>query len=138
MDLQDLHNLIAGKTGFSAVSAVSDPAHFLGQHHSSFIAAPGPDQRYGMLVAGSRGGEVDLPPPPPPPPLPPPGMESFGFYETAFGGGGGQGRWPRQETLTLLEVRSRLDSRFREAAHKGPLWDEVSRYFTTSFFSGLY
>ncbi|URD75658.1 trihelix transcription factor GT-2-like [Musa troglodytarum] len=130
MDLQDLHNLIAGKPGFSAVSDVSDPAHFLGQRHSSFIPAPGPDQQYGMLVAGSRGGEVDLRQPPPPPPLPPPGMESFGFYETAFGGGGGgggQGRWPRQETLTLLEVRSRLDSRFREAAHKGPLWDEVSR-----------
>ncbi|RWW44281.1 hypothetical protein BHE74_00049952 [Ensete ventricosum] len=136
MDLQELHNLIASKPGFSAVSDVSDPAHFLGQQRSSFIPAPGPDrQQYGMLVAGSRGGEVDLPPPPP---LPPPGMESFGFYETAFGGGGGQGRWPRQETLTLLEVRSRLDSRFREAAHKGPLWDEVSRYINNSFFSGLY
>ncbi|EEF31488.1 transcription factor, putative [Ricinus communis] len=36
-------------------------------------------------------------------------------------------RWPRQETLTLLEIRSRLDSRFREANQKGPLWDEVSR-----------
>ncbi|KAJ9537128.1 hypothetical protein OSB04_029861 [Centaurea solstitialis] len=43
------------------------------------------------------------------------------------GGGGGNGRWPRQETLTLLEVRSRLDSKFKEANQKGPLWDEVSR-----------
>ncbi|XP_071704706.1 trihelix transcription factor PTL-like [Rutidosis leptorrhynchoides] len=42
-------------------------------------------------------------------------------------GGGGNGRWPRQETLTLLEVRSRLDSKFKEANQKGPLWDEVSR-----------
>ncbi|KAL3716105.1 hypothetical protein ACJRO7_007816 [Eucalyptus globulus] len=40
---------------------------------------------------------------------------------------GGNGRWPRQETLTLLEIRSRLDSRFKEANQKGPLWDEVSR-----------
>lgn len=43
-------------------------------------------------------------------------------------GDGGSARWPRQETLTLLEIRSRLDSRFREANQKGPLWDEVSRY----------
>ncbi|XP_015581905.1 trihelix transcription factor PTL [Ricinus communis] len=40
---------------------------------------------------------------------------------------GNNSRWPRQETLTLLEIRSRLDSRFREANQKGPLWDEVSR-----------
>lgn len=43
-------------------------------------------------------------------------------------------RWPRQETLTLLEIRSRLDSKFKEANHKGPLWDEVSRYIV-SFWS---
>lgn len=41
--------------------------------------------------------------------------------------GGNNSRWPRQETLTLLEIRSRLDSRFKEANQKGPLWDEVSR-----------
>lgn len=40
---------------------------------------------------------------------------------------GGTGRWPRQETLTLLEIRSRLDPKFKEANQKGPLWDEVSR-----------
>lgn len=44
------------------------------------------------------------------------------------GGDGGNGRWPRQETLTLLEVRSQLDCKFKEANQKGPLWDEVSRY----------
>ncbi|XAR69709.1 hypothetical protein NMG60_11001410 [Bertholletia excelsa] len=43
------------------------------------------------------------------------------------GDGGSAGRWPRQETLTLLEIRSRLDSKFKEANQKGPLWDEVSR-----------
>ncbi|XP_076911280.1 trihelix transcription factor PTL-like [Bidens hawaiensis] len=39
-------------------------------------------------------------------------------------------RWPRQETLTLLEIRSRLDPCFKEATssnHKAPLWDEISR-----------
>lgn len=43
------------------------------------------------------------------------------------GGDGGSARWPRQETLTLLEVRSRLDHKFKEANQKGPLWDEVAR-----------
>ncbi|RAL51689.1 hypothetical protein DM860_010407 [Cuscuta australis] len=52
----------------------------------------------------------------------------FGALEMeAPGGGGGNGRWPRQETLTLLEIRSRLDYKFKEANQKGPLWDEVSR-----------
>ncbi|KAJ8641290.1 hypothetical protein MRB53_017984 [Persea americana] len=46
---------------------------------------------------------------------------------SGFEEGGGNGRWPRQETLTLLEVRSLLDHKFKEANHKGPLWDEVSR-----------
>lgn len=55
-------------------------------------------------------------------------MEIGGSLEMEIGGGGGgNGRWPRQETLTLLEVRSRLDSKFKEANQKGPLWDEVSR-----------
>ncbi|XP_010243802.1 PREDICTED: trihelix transcription factor PTL [Nelumbo nucifera] len=47
--------------------------------------------------------------------------------EACTGGDGGNGRWPRQETLTLLEIRSRLDPKFKEANQKGPLWDEVSR-----------
>uniref|UniRef100_A0A7N0UU85 Myb-like domain-containing protein n=1 Tax=Kalanchoe fedtschenkoi TaxID=63787 RepID=A0A7N0UU85_KALFE len=42
-------------------------------------------------------------------------------------GGSGGVRWPRQETLTLLEIRSRLDKKFKEANQKGPLWDEISR-----------
>ncbi|XP_009352991.2 trihelix transcription factor PTL [Pyrus x bretschneideri] len=55
---------------------------------------------------------------------------SGGGLETEAGGclgGEGSGRWPRQETLTLLEIRSRLDFKFKEANQKGPLWDEVSR-----------
>ncbi|GAA0147995.1 hypothetical protein LIER_36631 [Lithospermum erythrorhizon] len=44
-----------------------------------------------------------------------------------LGGDGGSARWPRQETLTLLEIRSRLDAKFKEANQKGHLWDEVSR-----------
>ncbi|XP_060174559.1 trihelix transcription factor PTL-like [Lycium barbarum] len=51
----------------------------------------------------------------------------------SHGRDGGNGRWPRQETLTLLEVRSRLDSKFKEANQKGPLWDEVSRIMSEEY-----
>ncbi|KAL2481228.1 Trihelix transcription factor PTL [Abeliophyllum distichum] len=53
-------------------------------------------------------------------------MEAGGL-NVGSGGDIGTGRWPRQETLTLLEIRSRLDPKFKEANQKGPLWDEVSR-----------
>ncbi|KAK8692159.1 hypothetical protein V6N13_075636 [Hibiscus sabdariffa] len=39
----------------------------------------------------------------------------------------GGNRWPRQETLALLKVRSDMDVTFRDASVKGPLWEEVSR-----------
>ncbi|MBA0848672.1 hypothetical protein Goshw_005388 [Gossypium schwendimanii] len=39
----------------------------------------------------------------------------------------GGNRWPRQETLALLKIRSDMDVTFREASVKGPLWEEVSR-----------
>ena len=41
--------------------------------------------------------------------------------------GGGGNRWPRQETLALLKVRSDMDAAFRDSSLKGPLWEEVSR-----------
>ncbi|KAK4490246.1 hypothetical protein RD792_000907 [Penstemon davidsonii] len=49
--------------------------------------------------------------------------------EKSGGGGGGSGgnRWPRQETLALLKIRSDMDVAFRDSSLKGPLWDEVSR-----------
>lgn len=49
-------------------------------------------------------------------------------------GDGDGARWPRQETLTLLEVRTRLNTRFKQSTQKTPLWNEVSRYSTSSFF----
>ncbi|CAB4313439.1 unnamed protein product [Prunus armeniaca] len=36
-------------------------------------------------------------------------------------------RWPRQETLALLKIRSDMDAEFKEASIKVPLWQEVSR-----------
>lgn len=36
-------------------------------------------------------------------------------------------RWPRQETVALLQIRSEMDAAFKEATLKGPLWEDVSR-----------
>lgn len=36
-------------------------------------------------------------------------------------------RWPREETLALLKIRSDMDAAFRDSGHKAPLWEEVSR-----------
>ncbi|KAB1210595.1 Trihelix transcription factor GT-2 [Morella rubra] len=36
-------------------------------------------------------------------------------------------RWPRQETLALLKIRSDMDDAFRDSGTKASLWEEVSR-----------
>ncbi|CAM6024815.1 unnamed protein product [Sphagnum balticum] len=36
-------------------------------------------------------------------------------------------RWPRQETLVLIKIRSKMDASFRDSGLKGPLWEEVAR-----------
>ncbi|PKA50206.1 Trihelix transcription factor GT-2 [Apostasia shenzhenica] len=43
------------------------------------------------------------------------------------GSGAPGNRWPRQETVALLKIRSDMDAAFRDATLKGPLWEEVSR-----------
>ncbi|KAL8130542.1 hypothetical protein V2J09_019697 [Rumex salicifolius] len=50
-----------------------------------------------------------------------------GGSEELGGGGSGGNRWPRQETLALLKIRSDMDAVFRDSSLKGPLWEEVSR-----------
>ncbi|RDY08375.1 Trihelix transcription factor PTL, partial [Mucuna pruriens] len=50
-----------------------------------------------------------------------------------FGFDSGNNRWPRQETLSLLEIRSRLDSKFRENNQKAPLWNDISRIMAEEF-----
>ncbi|XP_078161459.1 trihelix transcription factor GTL1-like isoform X2 [Carex rostrata] len=52
--------------------------------------------------------------------------DDIGGDETDRGGASGN-RWPRQETLALLKIRSDMDAVFRDATLKGPLWEEVSR-----------
>ncbi|KAM7514302.1 hypothetical protein LguiA_003885 [Lonicera macranthoides] len=39
----------------------------------------------------------------------------------------GVNRWPREETLALLKIRSDMDVDFRDSNLKGALWDDVSR-----------
>ncbi|MCD7454764.1 hypothetical protein HAX54_026001 [Datura stramonium] len=36
-------------------------------------------------------------------------------------------RWPHEETLALLKIRSEMDLAFRDSNLKSPLWDEISR-----------
>lgn len=39
----------------------------------------------------------------------------------------GGNRWPHEETLALLKIRSEMDVAFRDSNLKSPLWDEISR-----------
>ncbi|KAL8477235.1 hypothetical protein ACS0TY_029506 [Phlomoides rotata] len=50
------------------------------------------------------------------------GCEGEGNYS-----GGERNRWPREETMALLKIRSDMDLAFRDSTLKAPLWDEVSR-----------
>ncbi|RWV85603.1 hypothetical protein BHE74_00039927, partial [Ensete ventricosum] len=111
-------------------SAVGSGAHFLG------IPGPDPLQQPPMTEAASpissrtpaRPPTVDFDE------LAPAGVgncldhQALAGGEDAERGGGATGnRWPRQETLALLKIRSELDAAFRDATFKGPLWEEVCR-----------
>lgn len=138
--LPDLGQLVSGRTHFPPNPQAAESYLFHRNHQHETIMLPGGLVRFGhdhhhnnfsganiscntsvsgAAASGSAhssryGGGVD--------------MESGGW---SFGNEGGNCRWPRQETLTLLEIRSRLDSKFKEANQKKPLWDEVSRYTKT-------
>ncbi|KAL7618857.1 hypothetical protein Lser_V15G00252 [Lactuca serriola] len=63
------------------------------------------------------------------------GTDELGDDGGAIGGGftedgdrnSGGNRWPKQETLALINIRSEMDAAFRDSNLKGPLWDDVSR-----------
>lgn len=42
-------------------------------------------------------------------------------------GSGGHHRWPREETLALIRIRTEMDADFRNAPLKAPLWEDVAR-----------
>ncbi|CDY65284.1 BnaCnng46430D [Brassica napus] len=52
---------------------------------------------------------------------------AFEVSEEMSDRGFGGNRWPRQETLALLKIRSDMGIAFGDATVKGPLWEEVSR-----------
>lgn len=129
--LPDLGQLVSGRTHFPVNPQVGEQYLFHRNHQHESIMLPvglvsfGHDHHHiscntsvsGAAASGSAhssrygGGGVE--------------RESGGW---SFGNESGNCRWPRQETLTLLEIRSRLDNKFKEANQKKPLWDEVSRY----------
>ncbi|KAJ1280197.1 hypothetical protein BS78_04G212900 [Paspalum vaginatum] len=41
--------------------------------------------------------------------------------------GAGGTRWPREETLALIRIRTEMDADFRNAPLKAPLWEDVAR-----------
>jgi hypothetical protein len=55
------------------------------------------------------------------------GLAAAAAGEEGASGGSAGNRWPRQETLELLRIRSEMDAAFRDATLKGPLWEQVSR-----------
>ncbi|KAH0976800.1 hypothetical protein GBA52_026519 [Prunus armeniaca] len=98
------------------------------------VDVPAPDSSSTMLAAGSSSGEGVA------------GVVREGSHETTavlsnsvqedkdgrvddlgdrnlYGGN----RWPRQETLALLKIRSQMDAAFRDSSLKAPLWEDVSR-----------
>ncbi|XP_060173133.1 trihelix transcription factor DF1-like [Lycium barbarum] len=84
----------------------------------------------------STSGAPPSQPPPPQEANPESGgsSEGGGGGDVTVGGGGfneernsGGNRWPRQETLALLRIRSEMDVVFKDSSLKGPLWEEVSR-----------
>ncbi|KAF7840068.1 trihelix transcription factor GT-2-like [Senna tora] len=56
------------------------------------------------------------------------GPVSDGFKgEHAVVSGDSGGRWPPEETMALLKIRSDMDVAFRDSTPKAPLWEQVSR-----------
>lgn len=94
----------------------------------------------GLITSTTPGDGAAISTAPLPPPPPQEAPESGGSSEGGGGGGGdvavggeegernsGGNRWPRQETLSLLKIRSDMDVVFKDSSLKGPLWEEVSR-----------
>ncbi|XP_062159225.1 trihelix transcription factor DF1-like isoform X2 [Alnus glutinosa] len=67
-----------------------------------------------VAVAGAREGDEA-------------GVIGSNSAEEEKGNNCGGNRWPRQETLALLKIRSDMDAVFRDSSLKGPLWEHVSR-----------
>ncbi|KAL6633877.1 hypothetical protein ACP70R_026548 [Stipagrostis hirtigluma subsp. patula] len=58
---------------------------------------------------------------------PPDARASASGAGASSGSGSGGSRWPREETLALIRIRSEMDAAFRSAPLKAPLWEDVAR-----------
>lgn len=107
-----LHLLLHTMLGVSGIisTAAADGAAAVENHESG--GASGGSSEVGASSSAPAGGMEE--------------NERIGSGGGGSGGGGGN-RWPRQETLSLLKIRSDMDGTFRDASLKGPLWEEVSR-----------
>ncbi|CAI0555237.1 unnamed protein product [Linum tenue] len=54
------------------------------------------------------------------------GREGGGSQDLQYSSGGGN-RWPPEETVALLKIRSEMDASFRDSSLKAPLWEVISR-----------
>ncbi|XP_047077248.1 trihelix transcription factor GT-2-like [Lolium rigidum] len=119
------------------------------QHHQDGAGYPYGSPPTGMVSLSPQPGPATMSVPYPSPMLPPPTGANFDELAVAVTGGGGGNfrhdedmgmpvdagsgaggsgsRWPREETLALIRIRSEMDGAFRNAALKAPLWEEVSR-----------
>ncbi|BBH08879.1 Duplicated homeodomain-like superfamily protein [Prunus dulcis] len=81
------------------------------------VDVPAPDSSSTMLAAGSSSGEGVV------------GQEDKDGRVDDLGDRNlyGGNRWPRQQTLALLKIRSQMDAAFRDSSLKAPLWEDVSR-----------
>nr|XP_051193563.1 trihelix transcription factor GTL1-like isoform X2 [Lolium perenne] len=126
------------------------------QHHQDGAGYPYEPPPTGMVSLSPQPGPATMSVPYPSPMLPPPTGPNFdelaaavtgsgggnfrheegmdmavdaggGRSASEAGAGGSGNRWPREETLALIRIRSEMDGAFRNAALKAPLWEEVSR-----------
>ncbi|XP_027366244.1 trihelix transcription factor GT-2-like [Abrus precatorius] len=87
----------------------------LGEETSSGEAVPAHDGGEVIMVDANSGEEKGI-------------KEGVAEEEgDKIGNSCGGNRWPRQETLALLKIRSDMDAVFRDSSLKGPLWEEVAR-----------
>ncbi|KAJ4734201.1 Trihelix transcription factor GT-2 [Rhynchospora pubera] len=95
---------------FASPTSTPRPMQLPAEAASPINSRPPPQSFEELLPGGGAGNFPD----------------DLGGDETGRGGASGN-RWPRQETLALLKIRSDMDATFRDATLKGPLWEEVSR-----------
>lgn len=111
--LGDSSSVLATTTTAAAGGSSSDPPAAAPPHTLSTYQLPGGGTQESISEVGHVGSNNS-------------GADDKGRGDEGDRSFGGN-RWPRQETLALLKIRSDMDVAFRDASVKGPLWEEVSR-----------